>query len=201
MKMLRNPNNLRLDLFGLDVACEILGCMNAWVSRHSGTICQMLLMLDNAMDDDIALKNILTKSAKKAQISNLFLLPWKNNTLLCAPIVAADGYTYLLGMIFPGHFEVTDRVSGVVDGLRCCLHALINQRLVVHHSESMKPQSARSRVAAACTYPTMGGCTGMIIISSRLVADVHKLSARNVRWRFTMMFCRIMFNLVVSHQF
>lgn len=150
MNMLRNPNNLRLDLFGLDVACEILGCMNAWVSRHSGTICQMLLMLDNAMDDDIELKNILTKSAKKSQISNLFLLPWKNDTLLCAPIVATDGYTYLLGMIFPGHFQVTDRVSGVVDGLRCCLHALINQRLVVHHSELMKPQGARSRVCSCC---------------------------------------------------
>lgn len=121
-----------LALYGLETACNLLGGMNAWVTRHGDGKSHMVMVLKPDMEIDPLLNSILVNSAANTHRRPVMVMPWKQDTLLCASLSAqpeADGCAYMLGMIFTGAFVMTERLAGVVDGLRCSLQVLISRHL------------------------------------------------------------------------
>ena len=84
------------------------------------------------MEIDSSLNALLVQSSQNSRERPVLLLRWKDKTIMCARLSRqqeADGCTYSLSMLFDGQFELTSRLAGFVDGLRCSMQALISWQL------------------------------------------------------------------------
>ncbi|MBB5031541.1 hypothetical protein [Prosthecobacter vanneervenii] len=111
-------------LYALDTASRLLGCNHAWVTRHHADTCKIMLRLNADMELEPPLVSLLELASKSVPEDNIMLMPWKQRSLLFAGLYAgsaADPSWYVLGMLFEKSYEMTERRSGIMDGLRCCL--------------------------------------------------------------------------------
>jgi hypothetical protein len=142
-----------LAYYGVKTTCSVLGGANAWVSRHLGESCDILMVANPPMEFDSQLQNILVHSEKNCRLQSVLLTTSQLGTLLCVSLSAkpeADGCTYMLSMVFTGPFELTEFLKGVVEGLRCSLLALISQQIANVRLESMDATGMRSVVCSCC---------------------------------------------------
>lgn len=147
-----SDTGLPLEIPGLEEARGLLGGTHAWVTRHRGNSCQLVNLLGSAMEIDSSLNALLVQSAQNSRERPVLLLRWKDKTHMCARLSTQqeeDGCTYSLSMLFDGQFELTSRLAGFVDGLRCSMQALISWQL-----SKQKPQSilASERPTISCTF-------------------------------------------------
>jgi len=141
----------RLDIHGLEDACGLLGGHHAWVTINTGDTCQIVNLLDSAMEIDSSLNSLLTHSAQNSQECRSPLLRWRDKTYMCARLSTqkeADGCTYTLSMLFDGQFELTSRLATFVDGLRCSMQALISRQLSTQSVDSVQ---ALGKQTISCT--------------------------------------------------
>ncbi|WP_397385493.1 hypothetical protein [Prosthecobacter sp.] len=140
-----------LEIPGLEEACGLLGGTHAWVTRHRGNSCQLVNLLGSAIEIDSTLNALLVHSAQNSLERPVLLLRWKDKTHMCARLSTqqeADGCTYMLSMLFDGQFELTSRLAGFVDGLRCSMQALISWQL---SKQSVELAQASGRQTISCT--------------------------------------------------
>ena len=144
----------RLEIHGLEDACGLLGGTHAWVTRHSSGACQIVNLLGSAMEIDSSLNALLVQSSQNSRERPVLLLRWKDKTIMCARLSRqqeADGCTYSLSMLFDGQFELTSRLAGFVDGLRCSMQALISWQLS-KQSVEMAQASGRQTISCTCCH-------------------------------------------------
>lgn len=134
-------------LYALDTACTLLGGRHGWVARHQGGATHIILRRDASMVIDHELESLLVQQARSTTPGAVKIQPWKNGTLLFAGIAsgqAADDRNYVLGIHFEGGFELTERRSGILDGLRCSLQTYVSL---------LSPQEDPSRAVQRQTPP------------------------------------------------
>ena len=144
---------VRLKLHVLEAACGLLGGTNAWVMRHAEDSCQIVNLRGSVMEIGTSLNTLLAQAAQNLRQQPVLMLRWKDDTLMCASLSVqpeADGCTYMLCMLFSGQFKLTERLEGVVDGLRCSLHALICQQLSKQRLEALLAPEAQAVACACC---------------------------------------------------
>lgn len=103
------------------------------------------------MEIDSSLNALLVNSAQNSRERPVLLLRWKDKTYMCASLSTqpeADGCTYSLSMLFDGQFELTSRLAGFVDGLRCSMQALISWQLL---KQSVELAQASGKQTISCT--------------------------------------------------
>jgi len=142
-----------LDIHGLDDACGLLGGTHAWVTRHTGESCQPVNLFGSAIEIDSSLNSLLTHSAQNSRACPVLLLRWRDKTIMCASLSTqkeADGCTYTLSMLFDGPFELTSRLAGFVDGLRCSLRAMISRQLSKQKLEAIHASCMQTVTCTCC---------------------------------------------------
>jgi hypothetical protein len=83
----------------------------------------------------------------------VLLLRWNDKTYMCARLSTqqeADGCTYSLSMLFDGQFELTSRLAGFVDGLRCSMQALISWQISKQKPQSIQASEAQTISCTCC---------------------------------------------------
>ena len=116
----------------LDNACGLLGGMTSWLARHDASGYHALIRLDPAFGIDSDMHTALEIMAVTWPQEAVHVKPWQGYTLLFTsfPVQREEcGGVYSLGMLFTGWFELTERSTGVVEGLRCCVRALFSRSL------------------------------------------------------------------------
>jgi hypothetical protein len=123
------------------------------VTRHSSESCQLVNHLGSAMEIDFSLNALLVHSAQNSHERPVLMLRWRDETLMCASLSTqqeADGCTYMLSMLFDGQFELTSRMAGFVDGLRCSMQALINWQLSKQKLRSIQASEMQTISYTCC---------------------------------------------------
>lgn len=143
----------RLNIHGLEDACALLGGAHAWVIRHSAGSGQLFSLLGFAMEIDPSLNALLEHSAQNFHESPVTLWRWKDQTLMCAslPALQKDGCTYMLCMLFEGRLEMTSRLAGLVEELRCSMQEQMSRQLAEQRPESAQ-QPRRRTVSCICCH-------------------------------------------------
>jgi hypothetical protein len=141
------------EIHGLDTACSFLGGTHAWVTRHAGGTCQLVNRLGSALEIDASLNALLVNASQNSRERPVLAVRWRNDTLLCAslsPHQEADGCTYMLNILFDGHFELTASLAGFVDGLRCSMQALISWQISKKKTELAEPLGKQTLSCTCC---------------------------------------------------
>ena len=83
----------------------------------------------------------------------VLLQQWKDDTLMSASRSAhpeADACTYMLCILFNNKFELNEPLSGVVDALRCSMHAVISRHVYKQRLHSIKSPGRRTASCECC---------------------------------------------------
>jgi hypothetical protein len=150
-----------LEIHGLEDACALLGGTHAWVTRHTGDSCQLVNHLGSALEIDSLLNALIVHAAQHSHERPVLVVRWKEATLMCASLSTqqeADGCTYMLSMLFDGQFELTSRLAGFVDDLRCNMQAMISRQLAMQAMISRQLANQRMESAQASGKQTIS-CT------------------------------------------
>ena len=142
-----------LDLYGLENARSLMGCTNIWVTRHSSERYEMVKLIGPSIEADSSLHSLLIYSEKNSHQRPVLLVRWQNSTLLCARLSVQqeeDGCTYMIGMLFSGPFELTARLEGVLDGLRCSLQALIIREVYWQRMTAIQGADTQPIACSSC---------------------------------------------------
>ncbi|MDI1313278.1 hypothetical protein [Prosthecobacter sp.] len=137
----------------LEAACKLMGGTNAWVRRNSGDCCQIVAQHNSTYKNDSSLNTILFNAAQQIYPRPVLLKTGNRDTLLCVCLSdgnASDGFSYMFGMLIAGPFELTERLAGIVDGLRCSLHTLIWSQASWQMTEGMKEQQMLAVTCSLC---------------------------------------------------
>ncbi len=137
----------------LDKARASLGGSNAWITRHDSEGCEVVMLLDPAGELDPAQSSRLDITDDIWSHGAAYVKPWKDDTLLCASFVVGRGpaaCAYSVGILFAGPFDLTNYSAGVVEGLRCSLHAFFSRSLSCADMSSQSSVSPHSIVCSCC---------------------------------------------------
>ena len=144
---------IRLDLHVLEAACGLLGGTNAWVMRHSDDSCQMVNLYGSFTEISVSLNTLLVQAAQNLRQQPVQMMRWNDDTLLCASLSVlpeVDGCKYMMCVLFSGPLTLSERMAGVVDGLRCSLHSAISQQLSKQRIEELLAPGALPVSCAGC---------------------------------------------------
>jgi hypothetical protein len=142
-----------LEIHGLEDACALLGGTHAWVTRHTGDSCQLVNQLGSALEIDSLLNALIVHAAQHSHERPVLVMRWQEATLVCASLSTqqeADGCTYMLSMLFDGQFELTSRLAGFVDDLRCNMQAMIIRQLSKQKPQSIQASEAQTISCTCC---------------------------------------------------
>ena len=120
----------------LDNARELLGGMTTWLARHDAAGSHSLIRLDPALGIDSDVQTAFEIMAVTWPQEVVHVKPWHGYTLLFTSFPVqreACGGVYSLGILFTGWFKLTERSTGVVEGLRCCLQSIFSHSLSETH--------------------------------------------------------------------
>ncbi len=137
----------------LDKARASLGGSNAWITRHDSDGCEVVMLLDPAGELDPARNSRLDITDNTWSHGAAEVKPWKDDTLLCASFVVGRGPAacgYSVGILFAGRFELTEYKAGLVEGLRCSLHAFFTRAFSSAHMSSHSSVAPHSIVCSCC---------------------------------------------------
>lgn len=143
----------RLDIHVLETARGLLGGAHAWMTRHSSESCQLVNVLGSAMEIDSSLNALLVHAAQNSHERPVLVVRWRDKTLMCASLSTqqeVDGFTYMLSMLFEERFELTSRLAGIVDGLRCSMQALISWQLSKQKLQSIRASEMKTISCTCC---------------------------------------------------
>ena len=148
-----SDNSAALNLHLLDTACGLLGGMNAWLTRHSGDNCQIVNLIGHAFEIDSSLISLVVSAEQNSHQQPVLLQQWKGDTLMSASLSAhpeTDACTYMLCVLFNNKFELNERLSGVVDALRCSMQAVISRHVYNQRLQSITSSGTPTASCECC---------------------------------------------------
>jgi hypothetical protein len=149
-----SDHGARLDLHVLEAACGLLGGTSAWVMRHNDDCCQIINLPGAAIEIGNSLNALLAQAATHLRQQPALMMRWNEDTLICASLSVqpeADGCNYMMCILFNGQLRWSERLAGVLDGLRCSLHAMISQQISKQRLDALLT-TEKQPVACACCH-------------------------------------------------
>lgn len=146
-------DTVSLALFGLETACGLLGGRHAWIMQHNSRNCEAVLRLDSTFEIDSSLSSIVADFAEKSHLLPVMVTSWKDEPLLCASLSdqpESDGCSYVLNMLFDGSFHLTERLAGVVDGIRGHLQMLISRQIFGQRFTRIRESKEQTVTCCCC---------------------------------------------------
>ncbi len=153
LSRIRDESEMNSGRVALENVCAALGALTAWVTHYDAAGCSSVVRLDPDCEIDSELHSELEVMVNARPQGGVDVKPWKGDMLLCASTAVrwgAGGRAYALGMLFAGRFELTERGAGVVEGLRCCLHAFFSRAPSERYLNSPARITAHAVVCSCC---------------------------------------------------